>query len=187
MTNLLDQTLIKIANFLSENNIPYMIIGGLANAVWGNPRSTIDIDVTIWIKDEKIEETILLFETEFDSLVDSPQNFVLKTRVLPVKTKDDIKIDIIFGALPFEYDAITRTVEISISGTHVKFCSPEDLILLKIVSKREKDLDDVKGIVKNQLKKLDLSYLEPRIEELSTILENPEISNLWNKCKKNMT
>ena len=182
--NLLDQALVKIANFLSDNSIPYMVIGGLANAVWGNPRSTIDIDVSIWSKEDKIEETILLFETEFDLFVASPLDFVLKTRVLPVKTKDGIKIDIIFGALPFEYNAINRTVEISISGTLVKFCSPEDLILLKIVSKREKDLNDVKGIAKNQLGKLDLSYLEPRIEELSSILENPEIRSFWNNCKK---
>ena len=33
----LERALINLADILSANNIPYMIIGGMANAVWGKP------------------------------------------------------------------------------------------------------------------------------------------------------
>lgn len=181
--NPLNQALRTLSVFLSKDRIPYMVIGGLANAIWGNPRSTIDIDVTIWIEDTDIEKTIANFQSKFTPLVDAPHEFVVKTRVLPIATKDNVRIDVIFGGLPFEHDAIIRAVNIDVAGVAVKFCTPEDLILLKIISKRQKDLDDVKGIVRNQMEKLDLSYLEPRIEELSTLLERPEILIFWQDSK----
>ncbi len=32
------------------------------------------------------------------------------------------------------------------------------------------------------LKKLDMDYLEPRVTELSTLLDDPEILHFWTKC-----
>jgi len=41
-----EETLVALARRLDEHQIPYMIIGGLANAVWGEPRATLDIHGT---------------------------------------------------------------------------------------------------------------------------------------------
>ncbi len=182
--NLLNKTLLNVIKFLSKNKISYMVIGGLANVIWGNPRATIDIDITIWVEDNKIESVVKLFTTKYEPLVDAPIDFIQKTRVLPLKTKNEVRLDIIFGALPFELDAINRAIEIEINNSLIKFCSPEDLILLKIVSKRDKDLQDIKGIAQARIKELDLTYLEPKIQELAALLERPEITSFWKKCKK---
>jgi hypothetical protein len=56
--NSLERALINLADILSVNNIPYMIIGGMANAVWGEPRSTIDIDATIWLSEENTDRIV---------------------------------------------------------------------------------------------------------------------------------
>ena len=42
-----EEALHELSTNLKEAHVPYMIIGGLANAIWGYPRSTLDIDVTI--------------------------------------------------------------------------------------------------------------------------------------------
>jgi hypothetical protein len=39
----------KIANELNNNNIPYMVIGGQAVLLYGEPRLTKDIDLTLGI------------------------------------------------------------------------------------------------------------------------------------------
>lgn len=182
--NLLNEALIKLSQLLSKNKIPYMVIGGMANAVWGHPRATIDIDVTIWVDENDIEESIAMFQTVFDAMVDDPRHFVEETRVLPLKTADNVQIDVIFGALPFEFNAIKRAEKIMVEDVPVCFCSPEDLILHKIISKRERDLEDVKGIIKIRGENLDLKYLEKHIEELSKILERPEILKNWEKWKR---
>ena len=66
----------------------------------------------------------------------------------------------------------------------VQFCIPEDLILLKIVSDRSKDMEDVQGILKFQKDRLDYDYLEPRIAELAGLLEKPAIKHQWRAWKQ---
>ena len=64
------------------------------------------------------------------------------------------------------------------------FCTPEDLILLKIVSERERDRADVRGIARRQKGRLDLDYLEPRVRELAELLERPGIGTLWESVRE---
>jgi hypothetical protein len=62
--NSLERALIDLAGVLSGNNISYMIIGGMANAVWGEPRSTIDIDATIWLDEKDAEHVVTLMSVK---------------------------------------------------------------------------------------------------------------------------
>ena len=61
----LERALVRLALTLSANGIPYMIIGGMANAVWGEPRATLDIDATVWVDDEEIGQTVSLLAKVF--------------------------------------------------------------------------------------------------------------------------
>jgi hypothetical protein len=56
----LEKVLLRLSQTLSDKGIPYMIIGGMANAVWGEPRATLHIDATVWVSDDQISETILI-------------------------------------------------------------------------------------------------------------------------------
>lgn len=178
-----ERALSDLSGVFERENVPYMIIGGLANAIWGHPRATLDIDVTIWVADDMIKKIISMIENKYVALVEAPSDFVSKTRVLPVKNEEGLRIDIIFGVLPYEKDAIERAVEKKVGDTLIKFCSAEDLILLKIISERPKDLEDVRGILRVQKFDLDFKYLEPRIEELANLLENPGIKERWDQWK----
>jgi len=180
----LERALIELARTFNNNGIPYMIIGGMANAVWGEPRATLDIDATVRVAEEEINNIISLLADLYEPRVSDPTAFVEETRVLPLHSKDGVPIDVIFGILPFEEQAIARSVEVVVAGTPVRFCTPEDLILHKIVSERERDLQDVRGIVLRRLKSLDLAYLEPRIRELADALERPELWHSWSRWKE---
>ena len=92
-------------------------------------------------------------------------------------------MDVILGLLPFEEKAIQRARSVEIGGEKVRFATAEDLILLKIVSRRDRDRADIRGVVRMQAEHLDLVYLEPRIEELSTLLDSPEITEFWTAVK----
>ena len=35
-----------------------MVIGGIANAVWGEPRATVDVDVTVSVREEDLSEAV---------------------------------------------------------------------------------------------------------------------------------
>jgi hypothetical protein len=186
MMNSLERALIDLAGILSANNVPYMIIGGIANAVWGEPRSTIDIDATIWLEEENIDRIIPLMSGLFHPLIQDYSRFVRDTNVLPLESRDGVRVDLIFGRLPYEYDAIQRAVVVDIEGVPVRFCTPEDLILHKIISDRQKDINDAHGVAVRRMKSLDLSYLEPRILELSNTMEKSEIWESWEQWKKSL-
>jgi len=92
-----------------------------------------------------------------------------------------MRIDVIFGMLPFEQAAIHRGVCRLVAGTSVRFCTAEDLILYKIISDRDQDLRDVRGILHRRGPTLDRDYLEPRIRELADVLERPDI---WSQYER---
>lgn len=178
-----EETLASLARLLEDAQIDYMIIGGLANAVWGEPRATLDIDVTVSADTVDASRIATLLETEFRVLVSDPPSFVEETRVLPLQSHTGVRVDLIFGLLPFEREAVARARSVEVAGREIRFCTPEDLILLKIISQREKDQADVQGILRHRFRELDLGYLEPRIGELSELLSRPEIWQNWSGWK----
>lgn len=178
-----EEALAHLARALDALSIPYMVIGGHANALWGEPRATIDIDVTLWLAESRVGELVAGLAPHFSPRVSETEAFVRETRVLPVVTREGLGADLIFGLLPFEEQAIRRAQPTDVGGQPVRFCTPEDLILLKIVSNREQDLADIRGVARRQRERLDLAYLEPRIRELAELLERPEILEFWMSAK----
>ena len=174
----LERTIIDIAKFLKKEKVPYMIIGGIANLFWGEPRTTLDVDVTVKVKNKNVSEFIAKIKKKFSILVPEPQKFIEKTRVLPIKVKE-LTVDIIFATLPYEEKAISRTVIRKVAKTEVSICSVEDLIIHKIISERPKDTEDTKKILTRQKKIINRKYLTPKIRELSESLNRPEIMKLY--------
>src|SRR2546429_6888180 len=104
----LDDALVKLSSWLTENEIRHMVIGGYAVTVWGEPRFTRDLDVTISVPAERLNAVIENFCSSFTALVNDPPKFVNDTRVLPI-TVQSIPVDIVFAALPYEDRAIARS------------------------------------------------------------------------------
>lgn len=179
-----ERTLVAVASVLDEHGVPYVVIGGLANAVWGEPRATLDIDVTVWVDEPEIAAVAEVLTSEFDVLVSHPVEFVKENRVLPLSSVSGVRIDVIFGLLPFERDAIRRGVVREVGDGPVRFCTAEDLILMKIVSDRERDRADAEGVALRRMAELDLAYLEPRVRELADLLGKPEIWGRWSAWKE---
>lgn len=64
----------------------------------------------------------------------------------------------------------------------VRICSPEDLIIHKIISDRPRDWEDVRGIINLLGSKLDQTYLRPKIKELTKTLEKPDLLKFYKSC-----
>ena len=174
-----ESALLRVAAAFDRRHTPYMVIGGLANVVWGEPRATLDVDVTVWVDEPELAGVVADLCAAFRSMVEDPLGFVKETRVLPLESGEGVRLDVIFGLLHFEREAIARAVAIEVAGAPVRFCTAEDLILMKIISDRTQDLADAEGVALRRMAELDLGYLEPRVRELAELLENPEIMRRW--------
>ncbi len=101
------QLLTKLAVELVRNNIPYMVIGGQAVLVYGEPRLTKDIDITLGVGPEEIEKIkSIVKKLKLKALVDNLDDFAAKTMVCPVvDKKTGIRVDFIFSFTPYEQQA----------------------------------------------------------------------------------
>ncbi len=54
----LDDALTTLASWLDQEHVPYMVIGGFAVTVWGEPRFTRDLDVTVSVPADQLQSMI---------------------------------------------------------------------------------------------------------------------------------
>lgn len=176
------QILEQMALALESRGIPYMLIGGQATLLYGEPRLTRDIDVTLGIGPERWSEILELAEASgWQPLGD--KEFVERTLVLPcVERASGIRIDFIFSHSVYEQQAMERVRRVPIGTAKVCFASVEDLIIHKIVAGRPRDLEDVRGVllknpdidlpyVREWLGKFESSLNEKFLERFETLRE----------------
>lgn len=164
--------LAKIASRLDAEKIPYMIIGGQAVLLYGEPRLTKDIDITLGVGAAKKEKLLKISQKlGLKILVDNPDEFIISTMVLPVQDPDSgIRIDFIFSFSPYERLSIKRAKKIKINDVPVKFASLEDLVIHKIVAGRPRDLEDVKNVLlKNP--SFDKAYMTKWLKDFDAALD----------------
>lgn len=179
---MIEKLIKRIAKHLDEFQIPYMIIGGQAVLLYGTPRLTRDIDMTLGIDTDKY----LLIEkvckkSGLKILPENPEEFAKETKVLPVEeTRLKIRVDFIFSFTPYEKQAIERTRIILMNGYSVKFASCEDVIIHKMFAGRAIDEEDVKNILIKNRNKIDIEYIRKWLSEFGRVPEQRGILEKFN-------
>jgi hypothetical protein len=166
----------KIALKLEQSDIPYMVIGGQAVLVYGEPRLTRDIDITLGVSVELAGSVLDIARSAGLMPLVDPEPFTLKTLVLPCHDpKTGIRVDFIFSFTPYEKQAMTRVTFVEIGQARVRFASLEDLIIHKMVSGRPRDLEDVRSVILKN-KGMDEKYIRKWLKEFAALLELPLVA-----------
>lgn len=139
----------RLAAELSRRSLPYMVIGGQAVLLYGEPRLTKDIDITLGVGVEELPEAEkAVGAIGLKPIPSDVEAFVRQTMVLPVQDEESgIRVDLIFSFSSYERQAIGRAREVDLGGGLVRFASLEDLVIHKIVAGRARDLEDVKAVL----------------------------------------
>ncbi len=169
------QTLLcKLAEAFEKNKIPYMVIGGQAVLVYGEPRMTKDIDVTLGVGPDHLEEILrLVKKMGLTILVPHPAEFVQKTMVLPCQdAASGVRVDLVFSFSPYEEQAMKRVRRIPVLDQKICFASPEDLMVHKIIAGRPRDLEDAR-VVLNKNPGMDKVYIERWLSDFEKALDRP--------------
>lgn len=166
------ETLIKnIAKALDARKIPYMLIGGQAVLLYGRPRLTKDIDITLGVDVDsytKIEG--LCNKLRLKIIPKNPESFAEKTKVLPAEdVKSKIRVDFIFSYTPYEQQAIRRAKKVRIKSYLVRFAAVEDVIIHKVFAGRPVDIEDVKSMLIKNKGKIDFNYTRKWLRKFSQV------------------
>ncbi|HOO38939.1 MAG TPA: nucleotidyl transferase AbiEii/AbiGii toxin family protein [Deltaproteobacteria bacterium] len=173
-----EKILAGLGTVLQDHKIPYMIIGGQAVLLYGEPRLTRDIDITLGVDVDHLEELLGIIEKlSLKPLPQDIQQFVRQTMVLPcLHEETGIRVDFIFSYSPYETQAIQRAKKIMIRNIEVCFASVEDLIIHKIFAGRPRDLEDVRSIlVRNP--DIDIDYIADWLEQFDASSEENNFLN----------
>ncbi len=172
MPSIFDDLLGRLAEAFEAAGLPYMVIGGQAVLLYGEPRLTQDVDVTVGVPPDRLPEVLdALVGAGFRALVDSA--FVEETLVLPSEDQDSgIRVDVVFSFSGYEQEALQRAPRVDVAGTEVRFASLEDLLIHKVVAGRPRDIEDVRGVLlKNP--EADAGYIRRWLGAFSEALRQP--------------
>jgi len=88
-------------------------------------------------------------------------------------------IDVSLGMLPFEEDMVARSSTKSFANLSIRLPTPEDLIIMKAIAHRPKDLEDIRTIA-DKYSDLDMKRIEEWVKSFGDALERPD---LWHQVK----
>jgi hypothetical protein len=174
-----------ILKALEAAGIEYMIGGAVAVWAWGEPRSTLDLDLVVNIpleaigqfsnelkkRDMLVPEEIIL-DNIMENRVDLPINAIhmhsgYKADLYPVRDGDELRT-VAFSR--------RQKVDLGSSLGEVYLHSPEDLIIYKLwyysISQQTKHLRDITSIVMSLEDELDFGYVDKWVKEKGVL-------NIW--------
>lgn len=165
--------------------LPYAVMGGIAVRVYGIPRPTYDIDFTVAIPREGLPEfhedaTLLNYSVPEPYLT----GWVDRVAGMPVVklrhyiAEQAVDIDLFLAECSFQQKLLARRRHTEIDGLSVALVAPEDLILLKLLAGRPRDLVDIGDVLFAQ-GQLDEAYLRTwaahlgKLDALEQVLAGP--------------
>lgn len=167
------QAAAEVQTFCEAQGWRFCFIGGLALQRWGQPRETVDVDLTLltgWGGEESYIRTLL---DRFESRIANAEQFALPSRVVLLRSSRGVGLDVALGALEFEELAVQRSSLFEYPlGVKLRTCSAEDLIVMKAFAGREQDWVDVSSIIIRQAEKLDWDYIWRQLKPLAGLKDD---------------
>jgi hypothetical protein len=166
--------------------IAYYIGGSVASSLYGQPRSTLDIDLCADVTESVVGDLISKWEHDFYVSESAMRDAIQRGSCFNViHFGTSLKVDVfVCGNDPFNTSVLkrrqSRTVKFADGDLTIWFASPEDLILHKLAWYRkggetsERQWRDVAGVLTQQKDRLETTYIADWADRL-------KVGDLWNR------
>lgn len=172
MENLL-QSIVVLQGRLSNAGIPSIVIGGIAVAAWGDPRVTRDADLKVLVERDEAERLLAVLASDYASLLPDPRQALTKQGVIFVQDSLGTRLDLLLADTPYDVVAIQRGRDIELQpGVIVRVCSPEDLVIYKLIATRARDHEDAQSVIRRQEANLDDEYVLDWLRQFEQALDD---------------
>lgn len=167
----------SLESLLSKFDNQGVIIGGIAVSLLGQARFTEDLDAMVLLSIDEIPHFLEAAKSEgIEPRIAQADDFARRNRVLLLRhTASQTDIDVSLGILPFEQEMVARSQVYEIDqALKIHLPTPEDLIIMKAIAHRPKDLLDIQGIIGNH-PRLDRARIQDWVTQFAELLERPEL------------
>ena len=153
--------------------MPSIVIGGMAVAAWGEPRLTRDVDLKVLLSRQEADRLLEVLSADYKSLVLNPQETLRKQAMLFIQDSLGTRLDLLLADTPYDVTAIQRGRDVEVQpGIVIRLCSPEDLIIYKLISTRLRDHEDARSVIRRQSDLLDHDYVVNWLRQFEQALDD---------------
>lgn len=180
----------RFVRVLEDLKVSYAVGGAVAMAFAGYVRATRDLDVLVLVPAVRMQEFA-------DAL--AAQGFVMRDQEDRVVAPDparmasagrefgpfrlwwnDTKVEVFSPRVPLQDEILRRRIQVDLGDFAFWLTTAEDLILLKMIFHRPKDIEDARRLIAANRESLDSAYIRrqaettlatPVIEELARLLD----------------
>lgn len=169
---------LAVTERLRAAGIRHAVYGGLALAVYGEPRETRDADVAVAGVDTEVAADALsgiaAVSVSFER-VRFGGNLVTRLALVgggELNTADFVEP----RSSRFANEALRRALSGSLRGKPVDVLAPEDFVLFKLLSTRDRDLEDARAVLVALKERLDVSFIQAEASMLAREIPDHDVS-----------
>lgn len=167
----------SLAAVFNKASLRWYVFGAQAAIFYGSARLTADVDVTVLPGGHPLDELLdSLQEAGFEARAPDVHALVRQTRVLPVThTQSGMPVDIILGGPGLEEQFADLARSYNLDGVNVPLARSEDLVAMKVLAGRDKDLHDVSSILEAQADGMDINDTRATLKTLEAALGRSDL------------
>jgi len=166
---------------LTAASIPHAVSGAIAMAAHGYVRATVDLDILVVTPSIRLPEVFEVFRKHGFRGEDRALVTALRERFVATFEAGPTTAEILIPVLPYHHAVLKRAGMKPLRGRQVPFVTVEDLIVLKTLWHRAKDVADLHPLIAIAGNGIDAGYVrstlgsilpgdDPRHAEIDTLL-----------------
>lgn len=177
----------RLADVLERHSVRYAIGGALALAYYAPPRATVDVDINVFVPPHDDMDRLLDILDEAGFEADDRAN-VAKSAVQDGQFRGrvaGIRVDVFVPAIQFYADLAVHTRRVPMLDRPIEILGPEDLLTLKMMFFRRKDLADVEAVLRSSADAIDVAVVRAALIEL--VGEDDDRVTEWDKILEDVS
>jgi len=159
---MLSDRIVALRDLFEARSIPYAFGGAIALFYHREPRSTLDIDVNIFLPPADEAQVVAALSTLY--AIDGHRvSLDVRTSGQARSIWDTTYVDLFFADTDFHQMMSRRVERQPFLHTEINVLSVEDLLVCKILFDRPKDWLDIDAVARTKADRLDRRYIETAV------------------------
>jgi|ERR1051326_26620 hypothetical protein len=173
---------------LEQAGIEAAAYGGLALAVYGEPRETKDADLAV-AGISAAQGAAALRAVGFDVIQAFDRmrfggQFVSRLTVIGGAAASLNTADLVEPRSPrYAHEVLARSLTGSLRQQLLRVISPEDFVVMKILATRDRDLEDAAAVVRSLANDIDMNLVQRELEVLAIEIPDHDVLGRWQRAK----
>lgn len=178
---------LTIAEAFRAASFEHALYGGLLLAAYGEPRETRDADLAVANADagpamQALEAAGIGCEETFDGV---RLGGLRVSRIALFGDPEDEGLNVLDLVQPlsdrYARVALDRAVKLTLRGREIVVLSPEDFLVFKALSTRDRDVSDAASVLRKTADALDLPLVEAEVARLAAEVPGHDVAGRWRR------